>query len=157
MSPPREQGSFLPSSLSPLSRIMCAPSWQSVNTEGGKEGRKEICMGKIIRSNDSENRASIQRKFIQLLWWKENTTALSEKGILRMSQGNPYLKDESMCPKGPFHIESFWSSLHNDANHSHTTFTCPTSHVTKTLLIMYSSESLHIKSVSRARYILVLA
>lgn len=44
-------------SLSPWSRIMCAQSWQSINTEGGKEGRKEVCMGKIIQNNDSENRA----------------------------------------------------------------------------------------------------
>lgn len=48
-----------------------------------------------------------------------------------MSQGNPYLKDESVYQYCQFHTEPFCSgllSLHCDANHSHITFTCTTSH-----------------------------
>lgn len=50
---------------------------------------------------------TLQRKFIQLVWWKENTTLLLEKGIPRMSQGNPYLKDESVYQKVSFTVSLF--------------------------------------------------
>lgn len=89
-------------------------------------------MGKILWNNDSE--LTLQRKFIQLLWWKENVALMLEKGIPRMSQGNPYLKDESVYQYCQFYTEPFWSSLsslHHDANHTHTMFTYTTSHQTQ--------------------------
>lgn len=50
--------------------------------EQRKERRKEGNLyGKIIQNNDSE--LTLLRKFIQLLWWKENRTLRLEKGILR--------------------------------------------------------------------------
>lgn len=85
-------------SLSPWSRIMCAQSWQSINTEGGKEGRKEVCMGKIIQNNDSENRATLQRKFIQLMWWKENTTFMLERHTQNVS-GKSLFEELKACTK----------------------------------------------------------
>lgn len=143
-------------SLSPWSGIMCAQSWQSINTEGGKEGRKEVCMGKIIQNNDSENRAYIAEEVYSVDVMKRKYNFYVGKGILRMSRGNPYLKDLKCVPKGQFYIESFWFSLRCDANHTHITVTCITSHGTKILLSMYLSEPPHMKFLWRARSFLVL-
>lgn len=72
-----------------------------------------------------------------------------------MSQGNLYLKDEGICQRVHFTLNLFDPVYTMMLTQPHA-FTCPTSHVTKTLLIMYPPESLHIKFMPRASYLLVL-